>query len=99
MEIQNDRDATVFPNVTLDRINPGPAWTMKIPPNDLSGSDYWNLEIINTFEGWYEYYCIRNKASGMKHVIVAVLDTGVNYNHVDLKVVMCLGSKCGVWVM
>ncbi|WP_339235991.1 S8 family peptidase [Paenibacillus sp. FSL R5-0517] len=48
-------------------------------PNDILFSDYqWNLPAIETNRGW-------NITRGNKDVIVAVVDTGVDMNHPDLK--------------
>ncbi|MGQ8873876.1 S8 family peptidase [Paenibacillus sp. TSA_86.1] len=48
-------------------------------PNDVLFSDYqWNLPAIETNRGW-------NITKGNKDVIVAVVDTGVDVNHPDLK--------------
>lgn len=50
-----------------------------ITPNDLLFSTYqWNLPAIETELGW-------NLSKGSKEVIVAVVDTGVQANHPDLK--------------
>lgn len=48
-------------------------------PNDLLFSEYqWNLPIIETNRGW-------QLTKGSNDVIVAVVDTGVDINHPDLK--------------
>ncbi|WP_410768009.1 S8 family peptidase [Fontibacillus sp. BL9] len=48
-------------------------------PNDLLFSEYqWNLPIIETNRGW-------NLSKGSDDVIVAVVDTGVDLSHPDLK--------------
>ncbi|WP_440111135.1 S8 family peptidase [Paenibacillus sp. QZ-Y1] len=48
-------------------------------PNDILFSDYqWNLPAIETNRGW-------NITKGNKDVIVAVVDTGVDLTHPDLK--------------
>ncbi|WP_405115955.1 S8 family peptidase [Paenibacillus sp. FSL K6-1217] len=50
-----------------------------ITPNDLLFSTYqWNLPAIETTQGW-------NLSKGSKEVVVAVVDTGVQANHPDLK--------------
>ncbi|WP_379161170.1 S8 family peptidase [Paenibacillus sp. sgz5001063] len=50
-----------------------------ITPNDLLFSTYqWNLPAIETEQGW-------NLTKGSKNIIVAVVDTGVQANHPDLK--------------
>ncbi len=48
-------------------------------PNDVLYSEYqWNLPIVETEKGWAV-------SRGDKHVIVAVIDTGVDGNHPDLQ--------------
>jgi len=50
-----------------------------IIPNDALYSEYqWNLPTIETEKGW-------NLSKGSEQVLVAVLDTGVQANHPDLK--------------
>jgi type VII secretion-associated serine protease mycosin len=50
-----------------------------IVPNDLLYSKYqWNLPIIETEKGW-------SYSRGKDDVIIAVIDTGVDLNHPDLK--------------
>ncbi|QIR40666.1 S8 family serine peptidase [Tolypothrix sp. PCC 7910] len=46
-------------------------------PNDPSYNRQWGLEKINAPAAW-------NYTQGSKSVVVAVVDTGVNYNHPDL---------------
>jgi subtilisin family serine protease len=53
--------------------------TESIVPNDALYSEYqWNLPSIEAEKGW-------NVSKGNEQVIVAVLDTGVQSNHPDLK--------------
>ena len=47
-------------------------------PNDPRSNDLWGMVDIKAPEAW-------NIASGDRGVFVAVLDTGIDYNHVDLK--------------
>lgn len=50
-----------------------------LTPNDLLFSTYqWNLPAIETEQGW-------NLSKGSKEVVVAVVDTGVQASHPDLK--------------
>ncbi|AIQ37292.1 serine protease [Paenibacillus sp. FSL R5-0345] len=50
-----------------------------VTPNDMLFSTYqWNLPAIETELGW-------NLSKGSKEVVVAVVDTGVQINHPDLK--------------
>ena len=47
-------------------------------PNDFFYTDQWSLETIKVPEAW-------EIERGSKDIIVAVVDTGVDYNHEDLK--------------
>ena len=46
-------------------------------PNDPGYSQQWGLEKINAPQGW-------DRTTGSAETFIAVLDTGVNYNHEDL---------------
>ena len=65
-----------------------------IPPKDVYFEYQWALQKldneadINAQEGWAEYISATNGATDNEEVIVAVIDTGVNYDHEDLKDVM-----------
>ena len=64
-----------------------------IPPNDSRFGNLWafqslsNNADINMKEAWQKYLDKGGSSSGPE-VIVAVLDTGIDYNHEDLKNVM-----------
>ncbi|MDP5273110.1 S8 family peptidase [Chengkuizengella axinellae] len=48
-------------------------------PNDILFNPYqWNLPMINTLQGW-------DLSKGSQNVTVAVIDTGVDLSHLDLK--------------
>lgn len=55
-------------------------------PNDPYFSDQWGLKSINTEQAW-------DLAEGKSSVLVAVLDTGINANHSDLKGVILTGKS------
>lgn len=58
-------------------------------PNDPSFNQQWQHKAIESALGWDVFF----GAKGIKQdVIVAVVDTGVNYNHSDLKANMWLSS-------
>ncbi|RYG69724.1 hypothetical protein EON80_09275, partial [bacterium] len=59
---------------------------MKAVPNDPSYSRQYGLEKIGAPAAW-------NKTKGSNSVIVAVIDSGVNYTHEDLKANMWVNSK------
>ena len=64
-----------------------------IPPNDANFQDLWafqslsNNADINMQEAWQKYLDNGGSSNGPE-VIVAVFDTGIDYNHEDLKNVM-----------
>ncbi len=47
-------------------------------PNDPCINDKWEFDIIKAYDAW-------QTSTGSQDVYVAVLDTGVNYNHPDLR--------------
>ncbi|SFS85733.1 S8 family peptidase [Paenibacillus sp. BC26] len=58
-----------------------------IIPNDALYSEYqWNLPVIETEKGW-------NVSKGSNNVIIAVLDTGVQMDHPDLKGKLAEGTN------
>ena len=65
--------------------------TNSIPPNDGRFNELWafqnlaNNADINMQEGWQEYV---GHSGSLSDVIVAVLDTGIDYTHNDLKDMM-----------
>ncbi|WP_342478719.1 S8 family peptidase [Paenibacillus sp. FSL H7-0350] len=64
--------------LTNDAVSENPGANV-ITPNDLLFSTYqWNLPAIETPQGW-------NLSKGSKEIVIAVVDTGVQANHPDLK--------------
>jgi len=65
-----------------------------IPPIDARWDEQWafqnlnNHADINAQEGWEEYLRATDNTQNAKEVIVAVIDTGVDFDHPDLKDVM-----------
>lgn len=54
--------------------------------NDPRSVDQWALEKVNAVSAW-------TRSLGSAKVVVAVIDTGVDYNHEDLKANMWINSK------
>jgi subtilisin family serine protease len=63
------------------------AQIMETKPNDKYYlSDQWDMQRIGMEKVWDNY-------TGSKKIVVAVLDTGLNYNHEDLQNIMWVNSK------
>lgn len=75
-EIMNDPSFNIF----IDSggfIEPNYVFGLEEVPDDPSYGSQWGLEKIDAPEAW-------NITTGSKDVIVAILDTGVDYDHPDL---------------
>ena len=65
-----------------------------IPPNDPFFNDQWpfqklnNHADINIEDGWKTYLSATDNSNNGKEVIIAVIDSGVDYTHPDLKDIM-----------
>ncbi|MDO6617637.1 S8 family serine peptidase [Shewanella sp. 6_MG-2023] len=57
-------------------------------PNDPQYNEQWHLSSTRTPEGWQWLSDQGFDPSGNRDVVVAVIDTGVDYNHPDLKLNM-----------
>ena len=70
------------------------SFVQTIPPNDALFHNQWafqkldNKADVNAQDGWKNFLAATNGATTNKEVIVAVIDTGVLYDHEDLKNVM-----------
>ena len=70
------------------------SFVQTIPPNDALFKYQWafqkldNKADVNAQDGWKNFLAATNGATTNKEVIVAVIDTGVLYDHEDLKNVM-----------
>ncbi|MCB0320759.1 MAG: S8 family serine peptidase, partial [Bdellovibrionales bacterium] len=62
---------------SIEHCEPNYYWTIASVPNDPKFSDLWGMSKIHAPEAW-------DTATGSREVVVAVLDTGVDYNHSDL---------------
>ena len=58
-------------------VRPDHIYEANVVPNDTNYADQWGLEKIGAPQAW-------NTRTEATNVLVAVLDTGVNYNHADL---------------
>ena len=65
--------------------------TASIPPDDTNFGSLWafdnlsNNADINMQEGWQEYVAYGGSFNSGYDVVVAVVDSGIDYTHVDLK--------------
>jgi len=62
----------------IEYVEPNFVQTISLTPNDPAYSSLWGMNSISAPEAW-------SKETGSAHVIVAVIDTGVDYGHEDLK--------------
>ena len=53
-------------------------------PNDSRYDDQWFLEAINSNDAWNYWNINGGEIPGDKSIILASVDTGVNWRHVDL---------------
>ena len=66
-------------------------WNTAIPPNDEYFGEQWNFQTlgnhadINVQKGWERYLDRTSDGQYGNDVIVAIIDSGVNFNHPDLK--------------
>ena len=95
-ELPNDRDGVdiLVPDEPEEDLPNDRTLDQTIPPKDVYFEDQWALQKldneadINAQEGWAEYISATNGATNNEEVIVAVIDTGVKWDHEDLKDVM-----------
>ncbi|MDH5729441.1 MAG: S8 family serine peptidase [Gammaproteobacteria bacterium] len=69
--------ATIEADPDVESVEPNYIIRPQITPNDLQFNKLWGMQKINAPGAW-------NVATGVQTPIVAVIDTGVDYNHVDL---------------
>ena len=96
----NEKEIISIPNESYQPINmakyrkktkQGSDPDFTIPPNDPLFIDQWpfhkldNDADINIQEGWKTYLSITNNSNNGQEVIIAVIDSGIDYNHPDLK--------------
>ena len=95
-DLPNDRDGIdiLVPDEPEEDLPNDRTLDQTIPPKDVYFYDQWALQKlsneadINAQEGWAAYIAATNGATDNEEVIVAVIDTGVKYDHEDLKDVM-----------
>lgn len=64
-------------NPLIDSVEPNCMREVKALPNDFSFYDLWGLEKIRAKEAWDLNF-------GVKEIIVALVDTGIDWTHEDL---------------
>ena len=78
-------------NLTEDYANFSRAWNTAMPPNDEYFGEQWNFQTlsnqadINVREGWERYLDRTSQGQSGNEIIVAIIDSGVNFHHPDLK--------------
>jgi subtilisin family serine protease len=63
---------------SIEYIQKSTNYTMDIVPNDTLLSEQWALEKIQAFDAW-------DKTEGVDTVLLAIIDTGLDYFHPDLQ--------------
>jgi len=63
---------------TIEYIQKSTTYKMNFVPNDSLLSDQWALEKIQAFGAW-------DKTQGVDSILLAIIDTGIDYLHPDLK--------------
>jgi subtilisin family serine protease len=63
---------------TIEYIQKSTSYRMDFLPNDSLLSDQWALEKIQAFDAW-------DKTQGVDSVLLAIIDTGIDYLHPDLQ--------------
>ncbi len=61
--------------------------------NDPLMGDQWHLDAANIKEAWAYLESIDKPAGGSESIVVAVIDTGVDYNHPDLSANMWVNTQ------
>ena len=61
----------------IEYIQKSTTYTMDLIPNDSLISEQWALQKINAFDAW-------NITQGVDTVLLAIIDTGIDYDHPDL---------------
>jgi thermitase len=82
----NARPALVAPNVRIRELQGTMSLAAAITPNDTSINAQWGLRDVEAVSAW-------EVATGSSQVVVAVLDSGVDYKHPDLKKNMWKGPN------
>jgi subtilisin family serine protease len=80
---ENDIDITTLinefqNNSNVIRVQPNFIYKAFLVPNDTHYDKQWNMPFINAENGW-------NVTRGEQDIVVAVIDTGVDWEHNDLK--------------
>ena len=66
------------------------SWNIVIPPNDEYFGEQWNFQTldnhadINVQDGWKRYLDRTSQGQSGNEIIVAIIDSGVNFHHPDL---------------
>ncbi len=71
-------NSILSPDSDIEYIQKSTTYTMDLIPNDSLISQQWALEKINAFDAW-------DITQGADTVLLAIIDTGIDYDHPELK--------------
>jgi hypothetical protein len=77
-EINENDLAAMLDDPMVEYIQKGNVYEMHYTPNDSLLSEQWALSKIQAFDAW-------DVTEGSDKVLLAIIDTGIDYNHPDLK--------------
>ena len=83
--VQEDCEQIMLADPTITNCEPNVIWNIARTPNDAEFDELWGLRNTRAPEAW-------GVTQGSEEVIVAVLDTGVDHDHVDLEGNMWVNS-------
>jgi hypothetical protein len=75
---QNDLNNLLMNDPRIEYVQPAVLYKVDYLPNDSLINQQWALSKIDAFSGW-------NITQGSSNILLGLIDTGIDYNHPDLK--------------